>query len=1007
MERIIRSVLGSVVGALGSLVVDTLKSVVGDTLRSVVSEHVDCHWNFQNDVDDLRRGVADLSCRRNGKEAELRIVDGSKKQVKEEVQRWLEDARRIIEIEMPKIEEELQNVSYLLRGRLGRCVRQMIQEVREISDRGSFPEGLVIERPLPIGITLPTGNMVGEVDVKEEIWEYLRSREVGMIGVCGIGGVGKSTVMKHIHNELLNEADGFQKVIWVTVSQSLRVVKLQDDIARNMNRSLPKDGDELERAARLMEIMMEIMKTGKYALILDDVWDTFTLQTVGIPEPTIENRCKIVITSRSVDVCNYLKCQIVKVPPLPQQESLNLFLDTVGRDILQISNLEEILKDMVAECGGLPLAIVIIAGSMRGIIDIREWRSRLCQLRHYVVDTEKGSEDEIFKRLMFSYDHLPNSSIKECFLYCSLYPEDWEIRRNDLIENWICEGLVEKLGRSRREMHDRGHEILNRLENSCLLEKAYKDGGECVKMHDIVRDMALRVKSTGPSKFMVKAKIGLTKIPDEDEWSEDLDKVSLMKNEISYIPINMSPKRLMLSTLILEGNEGLRQISECFFASMPLLKFLDLSNTGIEVLPNSTCNLENLTALILCGCESLKRMPSLSKLKALKKLDLDGAGLHVAPKGIEMLKNLEYLDLYCPHLQALPRGKISKLFRLQYLRKHRIFSTEIRAEEVARLKMLEYFEGGFDRLTDLSSFVSKLNHFGRPNNYFLHVGLARRSKEEEGYFGKFNNNDTYREVALFDRHIGEKDELVLPDDLRNLRIKGCDTVGDISIFLKNLTQLQTYELTSCEGIEYVVSSSSSSSSLTATNNLEKLSLVYLLSLRDIVKVEKTTTLLAPTISPHIFSNLKHLRVRGCSKLKKLFPCELLQGQGLQNLEAISVEECNGMEEIIGWEEEEEGNQTTTPILITLPRLRRLELGDLEQLKRICPERGVMVCGSLNSISMYDCEKLKRIPFCLGRENGQPSLPAVKNVYIKGRQEWWESLEWENPDDKNVLENYDK
>ncbi|GLT37196.1 hypothetical protein SLA2020_115290 [Shorea laevis] len=62
----------------------------------------------------------------------------------------------------------------------------------------------------------------------------------------------------------------------------------------------------------------------------------------------------------------------------------------------------------------------------------------------------------------------------------------------------------------------------------------------------------------------------------------------------------------------------------------------------------------------------------------------------------------------------------------------------------------------------------------------------------------------------------------------------------------------------------------------------------------------------------------------------------------------------------------------------------------------------MVCESLNSIDIEACVKVKKIPLCLGRENVQPSLPAVKSIYIFNSKEWWESLEWENPDDKIVL-----
>ncbi|GLT32382.1 hypothetical protein SLA2020_070530 [Shorea laevis] len=92
---------------------------------------VDCRINFQNDVDDLRKRVADLKRRRNDRVAELLTVDDSEKQVKEEVQGWLEDARKVIEIEMPDIEEQVQNVSSRSRGNLGRRVRQKIQHVRE------------------------------------------------------------------------------------------------------------------------------------------------------------------------------------------------------------------------------------------------------------------------------------------------------------------------------------------------------------------------------------------------------------------------------------------------------------------------------------------------------------------------------------------------------------------------------------------------------------------------------------------------------------------------------------------------------------------------------------------------------------------------------------------------------------------------------------------------------------------------------------------------------------
>ncbi|GLT60276.1 hypothetical protein SLA2020_330480, partial [Shorea laevis] len=125
---------------------------------------------------------------------------------------------------------------------------------------------------------------------------------------------------------------------------------------------------------------------------------------------------------------------------------------------------------MVDKCAGLPLAIVVIAGSMKGVTDVQQWRHALNELRERLKDTTKGSGDEIFEQLKFSYDRLQDSNIQNCFLSCSLYAEDYQIGRDELVEEWIDEGLIEE-SRSRRAMLDKGRTILNMLENSCLLEK--------------------------------------------------------------------------------------------------------------------------------------------------------------------------------------------------------------------------------------------------------------------------------------------------------------------------------------------------------------------------------------------------------------------------------------------------------------------------------------------------------------------------------------------------------
>jgi len=94
---------------------------------------------------------------------------------------------------------------------------------------------------------------------------------------------------------------------------------------------------------------------------------------------------------------------------------------------------EQIAKSITRECAGLPLGIKTMAGAMRGVVDVREWRNVLAELKESNDRQDDDMEPEVFLMLRFSYTHLKDSALQQCFLYCSLFPEDFEVERNDLI----------------------------------------------------------------------------------------------------------------------------------------------------------------------------------------------------------------------------------------------------------------------------------------------------------------------------------------------------------------------------------------------------------------------------------------------------------------------------------------------------------------------------------------------------------------------------------------------
>ncbi|GLT31076.1 hypothetical protein SLA2020_058390 [Shorea laevis] len=946
---------------------------------------IDQHRNFNDDVDELRRKLDSLTSQKQDIESRIQEAEACGGQmVRQQVQEWLKQAKEI-RVKLRAFLEEVQGVKWYKRACLDRLVCRKINMVKEMLDKGSFPEGIFIEKAPAHGNIIPTENLVGEISTKEEIWGYLMGDEVGMIGVCGIGGVGKTTIMENLHNDLQRETR-FEKVIWVTVSHPLNVFKLQKKIADAMGERLRDDEEVKMRAAALMEIMTRV----RYVIILDDVWQKFSLKEVGIPDPNVQNGCKVVVTSRSIEVCSYLRCKIVKVQPLSPEESLKLFLDTIGDGVLEVPGLEEILKLIVEECAGLPLAIVVIAGSMRGVDDVNVWRNALVELRDRVRSV-KDSNDEIFKRLRFSFDRLDSLEVKNCFLYCSFFQEDYVFTRRELIECWIDEGLIDGLP-SREATYSRGHAIIDRLEKNFLLEKAsisriaygFEFDYAAAKMHDVVRDMA--IVGIGPEfGYMIKTGMNLVELPNEHGWVKDTKKLSLMENNILKVPLSLPPKCLSLSTLILSGNPHLSEIPESFFGEMLGLRVLDLSSTAIETLPNSISKLENLSALRLQHFRKLKYLPSLANLRGLKKLDLHEAGIEVVPQGMGMLISLEYLDLlFCQNLKEIPTGILPNLSSLQYLGVCCLQETTIirNLEEVARLKKLETLECQFYGIQDFNYFVNKFKDFQSAIAYSLGVGTARDMIRWSKY-----------ELVITQCEIGEEC-VVLPNNLEDLWIIGGRNMRS-SLNRTVMLEMEANELRRCriwesEEIECVVeldSSSSSSLCCPVLDKLELLELITLPKLCELVRVEGAAT------PPPIFSNLKTLYIYYCSGMRKLLPLELQQA--FQNLEEISVYMCRQMEEIIASSDSDASSDK-----FTFPKLRELVLQNLPQLKSICSAKGVMVCDSIEEIRIWGCRELKRIPVQLPLlDNGQPSPPPrLKEITIE--KERWESVEW---DHKNLLQ----
>ncbi|CAA2980628.1 disease resistance RPS2-like [Olea europaea subsp. europaea] len=895
-----------------------------------------------------------------------------------EVKLWLENVQKMKNI-MTSLKKEIQdNISclcgyfpnYYRRLKLGNSVTKKMRKVQELLDNSRFSDSSLVNMVPGRGKTFPGTTLVGETakGILLRTWEYLMDENIGIIGIYGMGGVGKTSIIKEINNQLLSKKAIFDNVIWVTASKDINLEKLQKHIAKEIGLSFHDEDSEITRASELFEALQ---RRGRCLLIIDDLWEAYSLENIGFPNPTKENGCKLLITTRSSNVCRCMETvREIEVHVLSMEEAWDLFQQKVGEEVLSSPRIRDLAKDVAKECAGLPLALITVGRALRKENNIRQWQAALTELRNSTANIE-GVDNQVFARLRFSYDRLKDDMTRSCFLYCALYPEDHIIETEELIKYWLWDSLLGSFGSQIVKMR-LGKMILNELKSACMLEGVYQDGhtDEYVKMHDVIRDMVIALTRVN-SSFMIKAGLGLQVPPVENEWPPDLERVSLMRNDLSSL--SREPKCPKLCTLLLQYNSINKGIHPTFFRHMQNLKVLNLSYTGIHRLPESLSDLENLHALLLCSCWNLCYVPTLEKLKELRVLDLSYTSIEHMPEGMNMFVKLQHLNLSYTKVYEIPILVLPKYKFLESLFIIGLWQFSLQptfVDVLASCSSLAVLKANFSTMQEFDKYVAS-GHWYMLDSFRFFIGYIPSST----HTGK-------NSIGFFGVHICERlNPAWLPGRILELEIHECSGITHLPVFITAAaSRLQLCKIRYCDEMKWIFTAEWSSFS-----NLEWLEIEGLSNLSQICKGIPPAGTLA---------SLKILQVTACNDLKILLPLVLVQH--LRNLEEITIQNCDKIMEIIAAGEENQGVTEVNDGEIILPRLQKLKLSYLPELKHIF--NGIMTCDSLSSIEVYRCTELKMLPFFV--EIRQQLLRSLKQ--IKGTKRWWRALERNHEDALNLL-----
>ncbi|KAG0605274.1 hypothetical protein M758_9G045100 [Ceratodon purpureus] len=723
----------------------------------------------------------------------------------------------------------------------------------------------------PVGLK---ENSVGVINMLHNMGD-----DVGVLGIYGMGGIGKTTLAMEVYNQ---EQSRFEKCCFLKDAKGTSIMDLQKKLVVNL---LGERMDD-DYARCLQGIYKK-----KVLIVVDDVSGCKQFEELIPDLNQLAIGSRIIVTSRESDISNniargypHVKHELYHVLELNNYDSLELFMGHAFKK-KSLDEVEECFHDkvinVVEACGGVPLALEVIGGYLASKKNQPGcWEEAVERLRR---------DGNIYTRLKISYDGLNNDEEKNMFedIACVLLGHSKDIA----MEAWKSTGFHIPVS------------SFYTLIDKCLIKV---DAEGIITIHDLLRDMGRKIVMD-----RAKGKLEmLTHIWDPSVATKALRRacdsyeilaLSLLETGSSPIENKASPsivnkaeayatmkdlRYLFLDKCLVNGDfsgwsDELKWLRWRSFPHRELPTSFNIQNLAILDLANSRSlthvwarsseiafSEAELRMLILNDCPNLKELPyDINRFKNIKLLNLTRCkSLRSLPDSLGDLTNLEELKLSaCTRLQNLPPLCGLKKLKALYMPCTALKELPEDFGLLTSLKKADF--GGCKNLVRLPDSLGKLSNLEE-----LRIGECELLEELPSSFCKLGKLRTLSAYSTAFKEFPE--DFGQLTSLKKADFGGCKNLVRLPDSLGKLSNLEELRIGECELLEELPSS------FCKLGKLRTLS-AYNTALKGLPE------------DFGLLTNLKFADFGGCKNLVRL-PDSF---GNLSNLEGLNIGECELLEEL--------------------------------------------------------------------------------------------------------------